>query len=204
MRYCLIFLALCLASCGEIEFPGGSVDPAQPSVPDASVPHEEELPSETILTDVLPAPCSLWRDHAVALVARVQGTAAASEALVTLISLYDWNALPSARNASAPTLATSIAQGYQEYELTGWRIPTADEAKALRGTYAATEDLATLLHAADASPIDMSARYLCEEAQKTFSFAPNTTVSTAGAKASNYRLRLVKTLRLKLEEQATE
>lgn len=46
---------------------------------------------------------------------------------------------------------------------------------------------------------NLSKHYLIS-ATRSFSFAPNTTISTAGSKATNYRLRLVKTLRLKLQQ----
>lgn len=161
--------------------------------------------------------------------ADVQRASASSspEALVTLLSLYDWAKLPSALNEANSTLASSIAQSYQEYDLAGWRIPTAAEAKALKAAYTSSqtttpafgtsiftsrsefgspcfESLNALLLSVEASELQLSegttnARYLCEQAQKTFSFAPNTTISTAGAKATNYRLRLVKTLRLKIK-----
>lgn len=174
-------------------------------------------PSEAIIVAALPTPCSIWRDHVVALTTPIDNASPTAEALVTLISLYDWSEVPSALNESSPTLAATIAQGYQEYDLTNWRIPTAAEAKALKAAYtpplssgpvlegSSFESLNAILRTLEASELHLTegttnARYLCEDATRTFSFAPNTTISTAGTKATNYRLRLVKTLRLKQKQ----
>lgn len=215
MRYSFLLIVLLLISCGQLELSDSLADnpPAadKSPAPDTSVP-DADNPSETILVSALPAPCSIWQNHIVALVAPVSGASASDspEAFITLISLYDWANLPSALNADNPTLATSIAQGYQEYDLTHWRIPTAAEAKALKATYPAATvpeesssgitGINALLLQAEGIPLIPDARYLCEGATRSFSLAPGTTISTAGTKATNYRLRLVKTLRLKQKQ----
>lgn len=239
-----LFFPLSLVSCGEMELPTAPLEKEESAAPESS-PSEGEAtvpevspsgedsptssdhtppPSEAIIVATLPTPCSIWRDHVVVLTAPIDKTNT-PEALITLISLCDWANLPSAHNEHAPTLAATIAQGYQEYDLTNWRIPTVAEAKALKAAYTPAqapdqsldhpsgqvlgvqdfESINALLRNLEASELHLSegatnARYLCEEAQKTFSFAPNTTISTAGTKATTYRLRLVKTLRLKLKQ----
>lgn len=253
----LVF-SICLASCGEMELPTAPLEKEEASdseatnseatVPEVSPSGKDSPtsndhtppPSEAITVATLPTPCSIWRAHVVALVTPIEDTSRNSEALVTLISLYDWPNLPSALNEASPTLATTIAQGYQEYDLANWRIPTAAEAKALKAAYPPAqskgpvlrdsasesssssgpvlgdspsrspstpsfESLNALLLALEASELHLTdgttnVRYLCEDATRTFSFAPSTTISTAGTKATNYRLRLVKTLRLKLKQ----
>lgn len=264
-----LVLLLSLASCGEMELPtapleGDEATDSNPQDKETTVPGTsasgEDAPapdgplpplSEAIPVDAFPTPCSIWRDHVVALVTPIEDTSRNSEALVTLISLYDWPNLPSALNESSPTLATTIAQGYQEYELTNWRIPTAAEAKALKAAYtpsqskapvlgatasestpsqsknpvlegsafestppqskgpvlggSAFESLNALLLTLKASELHLTdgttnVRYLCEDATRTFSFVPGTTISAAGTKATTYRLRLVKALRLKLKQ----
>lgn len=67
------------------------------------------------------------------------------------------------------------------------------------------ESLNALLFTLEASELHLtdgatSVRYLCEDATRTFSFVPGTTISAAGTKATSYRLRLVKSLRLKLKQ----
>ena len=235
--FTLIGLALVFplffASCGEMELPIAPLEKEEAAVPESS-PSEGEAnvpevspsgedsptssdhippPSEAIIVATLPTPCSIWRDHVVALTTPINKTNT-TEALVTLISLYDWPEVPSALNESSPTLAATIAQGYQEYDLSNWRIPSAAEAQALKAAYtppqskgpvlegSAFESLNALLRTLEASELHLTegttnARYLCEDATRTFSFAPNTTISTAGTKATNYRLRLVKTFRFR-------
>lgn len=223
MHYSFLLIVLLLISCGQLELSDSLADnpPAADKSPasDTSVP-DADNPSETISVPALPTPCSIWQNHIVALVAPVSEASASDcpEALITLISLYDWANLPSALNADNPTLATSIAQGYQEYDLTHWRIPTAAEAKALRAAYPAPAPgglpsapvpeesssgitgINALLMQAEGLLLIPDARYLCEEGTKSFSFAPGTTISAAGTKSTNYRLRLVKTLRLKQKQ----
>lgn len=269
--------SICLASCGEMELPTAPLEKEEASdseatnseatVPEVSPSGEDSPtssdhtppPSEVITVATLPTPCSIWRDHVVALVTPIEDTSRNSEALVTLISLYDWADLPSALNESSPTLATTIAQGYQEYDLANWRIPTMAEAKALKAAYTPAqskgtvlgsivsestppqskgpvlegsafkstppqskgpalgdspsgspstpsfESLNALLLTLEASELHLTdgatnVRYLCEDATRTFSFAPNTTISTAGTKATNYRLRLIKTFRFRQKQ----
>ena len=42
-------------------------------------------------------------------------------------------------------------------------------------------------------------RYLCNEAQTTFSFAPSSSITAAGKTVKTYRLRVVKRIRFKLK-----
>ena len=114
------------------------------------------------------------------------------------ISLQEWSNLGSANNESNPNQAREIANSYTEGELSNWRIPTEEEAKEIRSLYLgeALVNLNALLTEKGGSPVqdyeidESTARYLCERAYKTFSFA-NTNISTAGAKVDTYRLRLV-------------
>lgn len=177
--------------------------------------------SDTLIhvTDI-PAPCTLWKDHVVILVEPTfakDDNAYAAEARVTLLSKSEWCNLPSALNNANPKAAFSIQSTYTEGTLTDWHIPSAAEAKALKAAYtlphssgpvlegSAFESLNALLRTLEASELHLTegttnARYLCEDATRTFSFAPNTTISTAGTKATNYRLRLVKTFRFRQKQ----
>lgn len=209
MRYLVLLLVLLIVSCGQLEL--SDIPENNPSSTEPTLPDTDTLPSGTIMVSAIPSPCSIWQNHIVALVTPVPEASASgsSEALVTLISLYDWGNLPSALNETNPSLATSIAQGYQEYDLSDWRIPTSAEVKALKAAYSAPvpeasasglSDILTLLMQAEGLPLILDARYLCEEGTKSFSFAPGSTISTAGTKTTTYRLRLVKRLRLKQQQ----
>lgn len=217
----LMLLTFLVASCEKIELP--SVDAPAPDAVDKqgeSAPSDltVPLPTEVVEVDIIPSPCSVWQGHIVALTEPIttvpDESGTATEALITLISLYDWGNLPSALNATNPTLASTIAEGYQEYDLSDWRIPTSVQAKAFKAAYTSTqssgsvlgvngfENLNALLLTLEASELHLTVgaanvRYLCEDATRTFSFVPSTTISSAGAKATNYRLRLVKTLRFR-------
>lgn len=183
-------LLLLLFSCQKID-----LTPEDTPVPDGSG-LSDTLPTEIIEVEAIPTPCTLWQGHIVALVEPINGSSATPpfkegwEGLVTLLSLHEWSNLPSALHATNPTEASTLARGYQEYDLPHWRIPTATQAKALKAAYPAVT-------VPEGLPLSPDARYLCEEGTKSFSFAPGTTISTAGTKATTYRLRLVKTLHLK-------
>lgn len=216
----IFLLLLLITSCEKID-----LTPGDATVPDdSSSSLTATIPTEVLEVDAIPAPCTLWRGHVVALVEPINGSSATPpfkggwEGLITLLSLHEWNNLPSALNTADPTVASTLADSYQEYDLTHWRIPTTAQAKALKAAYPAatvpesvgeqacpeqsrrestSSGINTLLLQAEGIPLTPSARYLCEEGTKSFSFAPGSTISTAGAKATTYRLRLVRTLRLK-------
>ena len=117
---------------------------------------------------------------------------------LTLLSLKDWNKILSA-NSEQPLQATDTAAHYIEYGLSDWSIPSEEQAKRIRDEITPhemnqhlAETHADTMHVKDGSS---NARYLCNEAAKTFSLAENTKISTAGAK-TKYRLRLVKSQRV--------
>lgn len=118
-----------------------------------------------------------------------------------LLSLNEWQDLPSANNPEGPELLNGLYAGYQEDGLGGWHIPDADEAKLLHDNYANGSELFLLLNVlmADKGAMEMRAvdgkenvRYLCDEGLKSFSLARDTKISDAGAKGQNYSLRLVR------------
>lgn len=202
-------LLLLITSCEKIDLtPDATILPD-----DSSSILTDTLPSEVLMVEAIPAPCTLWQGHIVALVESINGSSATPpfqrgwEGLITLLSLHEWIDLPSALHATNPTVATTLADSYQEYDLTHWRIPTTAQAKALKAACSVTtvpddssSDIAginALLQQAEGLPLTPEARYLCEDGTKSFSFAPGTTIATAGKKATTYRLRLVRTLHLK-------
>ena len=199
-----LFVLLLCVSCEKTEFAKHNDTAEKEKTISSST---EDIPSEVISVTEIPQACTIWREHVVAL----SEPLSEKESLITLLSLYDWASVTSAYNTKDSTMAAKLAQGYQEYELGSWSIPTETQAKVLRSTYpkndAATTNLSALnnlLSGIGASEIHITegnsnARYLCENATKTFSFASGTTISKAGTKVSNYRLRLVRVLRVKLK-----
>lgn len=117
---------------------------------------------------------------------------------LTLMSLTDWAKMMSAYSET-PEAAVDTAGCYVEFGLAGWAIPSETMARRMREELSPDEmnvELAAMygdeIHVTDGSS---NARYLCEEAEKTFSFAENTKITKAGAK-TKYRLRLVRTIRV--------
>ena len=143
------------------------------------------------------------------------------EARILLLSKSEWSNLPSALNITNPQVPLLIPATYCEGTLKDWRIPTAAEAKALKNTYTpsqssgpilggrAFESLNALLTSVEAPNLQATdekggtIRYLCEDATRSFSFVSGTSISAAGTKATNYHLRLIKTIHLK-DQSATD
>jgi len=152
-----------------------------------------------------PRGCTIFGNHLIAFA----DTLSPDSALLTLLSLTEWSDLTSANNATNPQLPIQIAQTYFEADLDQWRIPSADEARRLRTTFGsetyAFTQLNLLLATLNAPAITLTdgstnARYLCDDGQKSFSFVSGTSITTAGSKASHYRLRLVKSIRMRVRE----
>jgi len=118
---------------------------------------------------------------------------------LTLLSLADWDKILSANGSDRPTEAADTAAAYTEFGLNNWAIPTETQARKMKSELDVdvindklTQLFGDEIHVKDGSE---NARYLCEEAQKSFSMAQNTNITQAGAK-TKYRLRLVKLQRV--------
>lgn len=166
-----------------------------------------DLTGDTLTLSTFPTvtPC-LWEGHVLAHFTRTD----ADEGDFLLLSLNEWTEVPSANNSAYPTEAQHIASQYSEGDdlsnlLSGWTIPTKEEAQQLRSLYAgnATYALNELFDELDLPGVATTTakgaaiRYLCNDGEHTFSFAPEaSTISKAGTKAT-YHLRLVKHLHVK-------
>lgn len=243
-KYPIILLASVLfTACEQEDLPlnSGSSSSRSTTITLTAQPHtdEDEIPlslsnfgtetfpqgpndSDTIIhVTSIPAPCTLWQGHVVALVEPVLSpadSAQTTEARIILLSKSEWADLPSALNATNPNAALGIPATYSEGTLNDWRIPTATEAKILKATYTPSQSSGPLLGGSASEPLNAllssiaaptiqatdekgtPIRYLCEDATRSFSFAPGTTISAAGTKATTYRLRLVKTLSLRQQQ----
>ena len=152
--------------------------------------------------DIPTAPC-LWNNH---IVVDVQVASDKQTATLLLFSLADWNDLTSALNETNSTKAFSYASQYVEFDLGEWRIPTADEAKILYRQYNNNVELfEDLLETADANELTLTykngdpARYLCQDAEKSYCFM-NNRVTPAGSKKEDYYLRLVRSVQIQVKQ----
>lgn len=109
--------------------------------------------------------------------------------------------VPSALNTENPSEAAGLVNAYTEGGLSGWRFPTADEAKAMRNAIGGThlsqtnkllsdKGLDILESGYEPGTKDTPVRYLCEDGEKTYVWGDGT-ISKAGS-SRTYRLRAVK------------
>lgn len=132
-----------------------------------------------------------------------------SGADLLLLSRDEWHNVPSANNLEQPELAQTLVEGYEEEGLTGWSIPTIDEAKAIRTAIGNTalETTNSTLESNGFVPLSdnvedengNNVRYLCDAGVRALAWNENTSksVSKAGTKRTYY-LRAVKRVTVKL------
>ncbi len=133
------------------------------------------------------------------------------KARVTLVSLSEWDNVPSAFHGTDGDKAKSITANYREGDITGWHIPTRAEADKLKALYGCHPDetgqqyLDTLvslnnrLTGFGGMPLKVwkektgypAYRYLCDDAEYSFSLKKGTNKTKAGA-STLYHLRLLK------------
>ncbi len=131
-----------------------------------------------------------------------------SETHYLFLSLTEWKDVFSA-NYDGGEMVQTIVNSYREGTLTGWRLPTKEEAKILKDRFESTppylsdelsnanailkESGGDLLHAWDAKSSMPAWRYLCENGTYSFSLKLGTTISEAAKTANTtYHLRLVR------------
>lgn len=141
----------------------------------------------------LPEASSAWNGHIVALVENATET----EADILLLGLHEmWNVRAPAAEGYETQMADSV-NAYVEGELNDWAVPSEDEARSLKQQYGENfDELNLLIEGLQGDTLSIStksanARYLCESGTKTFNFAANGSITTAGT-STKYRLRLVK------------
>lgn len=147
----------------------------------------------TIAVNALPQPGSAWLGHAVAL----RFNESATEADLLLWGLTEFNNVHAPAAAGYETEMATLASNYVEGDLTHWSVPTEAEARQLKEVYGGHfDDFNAVLEMMGGSLISVStassnARYLCESGTKTFNFAENGSLTSAGTSVK-YRLRMVK------------
>lgn len=201
-----LFAALLLLSCKQgkwVNMPDVTAE-RRKTISDVeiidSIPLDWEGVSDSLIVPGIPfvnrwpAPYECFDGHFVIFV----DSLSKSVAELTLLSLSDWDKIMSA-NSDKPNEASDIAIRYDEFGLTGWMIPSETMARKMKEQLSTDDmnvELAAMygdeVHVTDGSS---NARYLCEKAEKSFSFAGNTKITNAGAK-TKYRLRLVHTIRV--------
>lgn len=179
----------------EFVFGTGSTSEEEPEEGDTEQP-----------VNAFPAAGSIWNGHIVGAVENVTETSAE----LLLLSRDEWRNVPSAYNAEAPDAALAAVGEYAEEELTGWSIPTSDEAKTIRAAIGNTwlGDTNATLVANGLTPLSdnvtddngNNVRYLCESATRAFvwNVATSNAISKAGSKRTYY-LRAVKRVKVELE-----
>ena len=141
----------------------------------------------------IPEPSSVWNGHIVALV----DNATSTEADVLLLGLREMKNVFAPAAEGHETQMQDSVQAYFENDLKDWSVPSEEQARALKKQYGGNFDELNLLieqQQGDTLHVYTSssnARYLCEEGTKTFNFAENGSITSAGT-STKYRLRLVK------------
>lgn len=163
-----------------------TVQPETPSNPESNV----------ITVTTFPGSGDIWNGHVVGFVDEKSET----EREVVLISVKEWEKISSAFSSNA-SQAKEIAAQYEENGLSGWIIPTRNDGMALNRLYSYDNNRALINSALETCGgtglIQMygtsTVRYLCEDAEHTYSYK-SATITKAGEKATYY-LRLVKYLK---------
>ena len=142
---------------------------------------------------------SIWNGHVVAIADSVDEH---TEDLL-LYSIAEWTDVSSAvEGSSNPNMADSIAKSYIEGDISGWSVPTKEQANKIRNTYyvGSSSSLSELLSMVDGGEVGYwttsgdNTRYLCSNATQSYNFKQFNNISSAGS-TRVYRLRLVKTVR---------
>ena len=165
-----------------------------PDVNKTEYPSDPE--SNVITVTTLPGSGDIWNGHVVGFVNEISET----EREVVLISIKEWENISSAFSSNA-NQAKEIAAQYEENGLSGWIIPTRNDGMALNRLYSYDNNRALINSALETCGgtglIQMygtsAVRYLCEDAEYTYSYK-SATITKAGEKTTYY-LRLVKYLK---------
>ena len=205
----MLWLMFCITSCEKAEdlVPAASVsDATASSGSDSSGSSGDDGNSDTAAEDAddwsTTDTATIINGHVVALTTGVYS----DRVRFTLVSLKEWNDLK--LSETSKNALQSIAAAYQEGTMTGWHIPTKDEAKSLKDAYACNYDdgysdaikslkaAVTALGGTKVSVYQLvkgypAYRYFCSEADSTFSLNTNTNITKVG-KSASYNLRLVK------------
>lgn len=142
-----------------------------------------------------------WNGHVVALVENATST----EADLLLLSLAEYKDVYAPAASGHTTDMQALVNAYLEDGLEDWSVPSEEQARSLRKQYGGKfDDLNAVIEVLGGSLITVSstsnnARYLCEQGTKTFNFAENGSITSAGTSVK-YRLRMVKKIHAVVSE----
>lgn len=165
--------------------------------PETVQPETPSNPESTEITVTsFPDQGDIWNGHVVAIVDEISK----NECQVMLISTKEWSGVSSAIG-QIPNEAKEIAAQYEEKGISGWSIPNRLDANGLHNLYSYDNNRALINSALETCGgtglIQMygtsAVRYLCEDAEYTYSYK-SATITKAGEKTTYY-LRLVKYLK---------
>jgi len=149
--------------------------------------------TQYVEVDAIPEQCSEWEGHIVALVENTTDMAAD----VLLLGLKEFTGVYAPAAEGHEGDMSAIVEAYSESNVKDWTVPTEEQARSLKKQYGGNfEELNLLIEDQQGDTLHIytssnNARYLCEEGTKTFNFAANGSITTAGT-STKYRLRLVK------------
>lgn len=158
---------------------------------------DDDLPDDTdgnYWVTTIPEAISIWNGHFVGVVTKSSDNTSAE---LLLISLQEWEKTTSE--------AITVQDGYTEGNIGNWRIPTAEEMITIAswGKSDGGESKMTMvngkLRSAAGDELANSQNYLCEDGEKYVQIS-NDKANTAASDVT-YRLRLVKTITVKIPEE---
>ena len=108
----------------------------------------------------------------------------------TLISLTEWSDI--VLSATSESSLTDVVDSYREGPMTGWRLPSKDEAQIIRSSVLPRIDTFNSdISSLGGTPLSGTVRYLCASFEFTYAFKEKSTITKAGQK-TKYSIRLVK------------
>lgn len=157
--------------------------------------------NDTYTVAAIPAAGTLWNGYAVVAVQN----ATATSADLLLLSLKEWKDVASANSDEKPTEASTLATAYSEGGISGWRIPTKDEAVLIKAQCAGIVPIShfnDLLAEGGGDALTgggndnhgNTVRYLCEGATYSYDLKSTSSSNTQAGGTRTYYLRIVKTV----------
>jgi hypothetical protein len=107
-----------------------------------------------------------------------------------LVSLTEWSDI--VLSATSGSSLVETVDSYREGSMTGWHLPSKDEAQIIRSSVLPRLDTFNSdISSLGGTPLSGTVRYLCASFDSTYAFKEKSNVSKAGQK-TGYSIRLVK------------
>ncbi len=188
-----------------IDFKFGNQTSSGSTPPTTDDNNTAQVDSITYWVNSFPEEGEFWNNHIVAL---VEYPFAEEACNILLLSKKEWKNVPSAYSET-PDSALTIANSYVEEDLNNWRIPTKIEAQKmwdeiggdlyLETTNSTLEQRELPILATGPESGSTQIRYLCEDAQSSFTWDDYKFGAIKCGASRTYRLRAVKSIKLKLK-----